>query len=1569
MAVGYEARARVTADMSGFVAASRQAAREGKAFADALRDLNAELLTTQRMATRTATAMQGFSQHMQQSNRTQSQGATSAGQLTRAMQQGADAYNAASLAAHLQANAQQKAAAATQQQTQAQQQQNQQTQVSTGNLRAMAREMERLERQQNTLNQVQRENGHLTAQQSQALTTVSNRLTELRDRYGNLTREQRETVDVSRQLAQAQRSVSEAQSSMTRFAREAVTEQRELAKAQENAAQSSRVAESHLRSMGREMEQLTSQRRDLMLLQRQNGQLNRDETRALGTLDERIQSLREEYARLSSAQRSVVLSTQDMVRAQGTISSGMASVSRHAREVAAEQRAMDRAAADLEGGLWGLRSAVGDVSGAMAGMAAAGALATAALWENYSVQEMAIAQISRVSQATALELSQITGAAREMSTEIPLAFAELAEISMLGSQVGVSNAALSQFTETVALFAATSEISADETATLMARIMEMTQMPETEVTNLGSAVAYLGSNSTATDKEILVTTESIATMTTQAGFGAEATIGLASAMASLRIRPELARGAAQRVFLQIQQAATGAGVEMEKLSEITGMSQQAMEEMVNSNFEEFFLRVMEGLSGMKNQAGGLVPILREIGILNTRDADVVARLAGNYDLLAEQLDGAHTAFADGTYLYAESDRIFSTLTAKVQILSNTFSNFMYSAAESLAPLATTLVEAATALVQFLDDADMAPLVGGAAVALAAAGAVGALAASVGFAYQGILGFQGLLSLWRQRALQTSVANGALTASNTSVAASSGTAAASASAAAAANARTATTAGVSAVANTGLAASFRATAVAAAAFAAANPVTAVITLGAAMLGTAAALDVFSDESAKAEAELMSAHEAHITAAGGAVGLKQAIDADTESWREAREEAQLLVGQLDNNTSAWSRQAQSLMENSAYRVSASQEMSEADRIAAEEAEALTRNQRDLAMELGTVTQETDPAAGALQGLAQSEREAAQAGVEADNSIGKVNQSMEAATTAAHDNMYAVGLATRQWAALSLESAALESGILETDAAFQAFRDTGADLGVALTKELVNAGDGADYLRSMAAQAREELSGWDAVAFGLNEFTANMVWPDWRPFTTDAEAAADSLDYMADNLDATTLSMQEATRQTELLGDEIIRLPDGTQATTAQLMEFTGANMEAAVSAEALDMEISSLGISVEDMNEAFTSFMDPLAAWTEAQSEANDKATEANEEFAKLGTDATVNFDTFLTNLEEMSKAQMSWAQNLLDIADEVPPEVLSGLAEMGVDGAAILQGLVDANDKQVDRFVELWSQGSGMATEEFSLMFGDFITQAYESGDTGGAEFVNTLMAKVAEGDISFTEAVDQMTAYAEEQFQNADTTNTPTLENTEAIRELSALIRRIEFDIRNADDTVEPSLDTSSVWSQLSRFATSLGNWVRNNLSFNIDLGIDASDVPLVRPEGYADGGWIGGTGGPREDKVPLWGSRGEFMVNAWSAARYGPELEWINNQQPGGVANRSVPDFVPDNIMSARQTAPAFLMSRTPADVMGAMRSAAHNAGPKTIINITNHYPKAEATSVTTNRTLAYAAALDGLG
>jgi hypothetical protein len=170
---------------------------------------------------------------------------------------------------------------------------------------------------------------------------------------------------------------------------------------------------------------------------------------------------------------------------------------------------------------------------------------------------------------------------------------------------------------------------------------------------------------------------------------------------------------------------------------------------------------------------------------------------------------------------------------------------------------------------------------------------------------------------------------------------------------------------------------------------------------------------------------------------------------------------------------------------------------------------------------------------------------------------------------------------------------------------------------------------------------------------------------------------------------------------------------------------------------------------------------------------------------------------------------------------------------------------------------------------------------------------------------------------------------------------------------------VKPQVNTQSAWQKFKSFVSRV-----------LNTKISPTIIPrLTTPTGFRDGGWIGGPGGPRQDLVPLMASPGEFIVNARAAGMFARELEWMNAQGNGGSsAGDQVPNFVPDNIMDLPQTSPSSVQMMMPEGLEAAMRTNSVASGPRMVINVYNTYPQAEPTSTTINRSLVYAAALDGV-
>lgn len=1386
---------------------------------------------------------------------------------------------------------------------------------SVSSLQSLGKELDRLEQQQRPFNALIQEGATLTNEQIAAYDLLEDRVRQINNQMDSLSQAQREIVEESRQMAAA-----------TRLSGQAT---REL-----NAT--TQVSENHIKSLVREYMQLESQQEIYNDLTRRGINLTQQQQDSFDTLSDRMQAITREISGYSQQQRELANQTFLLARAQEQARTTSQllneSVQQSTRFFDHVVDAIDQEASEL----FALNALLTDVEQSLNGVGMAAINMVTEMGRVFSVQEMATAHLARVTQDSDAEVGQLANTIQDLSERIPVPFDELARIGVLGAQVGIADENMTDFIETVSLFSATTDVAEDQAALLFARIVQMTNIEETQIRNLGAAVSELGSNSAATEQEILTTIESIGTVTTQAGLSKEAILGLGSALASLRVRPELARGAAQRAIFDLQQTAIGATEGMDRLAEIVGVSREELARLSQVDTEEFFFRVLEGLNGMLNSGENLIPVLREIGITNTRDADTVARLAGNYQLLQDSVDLATESFSQATFLQEESSRLFDTMTTRVQLLRNAFMNFISDAFSAIAPFVSQLAEAATAAIQFLDSIGAAPLVGWGAAVTAVVGTLALLGGGIAAAARGILALRNVvttvttaLASYRTTALTAGTATTGMATSMNTAAASSG--------------RFATAATVAGTAVRGLV----------------RGIALFTGVGAVLAGAVTAFQALSSAIGDSNEALLDAQQSNLQAAGGMEALQTALREDTEAWKEAQRasiESSVAMEDTARNAVGYARM---IGDANTYRLETTRDVAEATKEEQEETANSARNNLWFQEQIRGSTE-------ALRGR-REEMEGDTSTI--DENISKqesLRDTINENTDAFDRQTVAIGDATREVAAGSLEAAFMETNIAQTTEAMQELRDTGVDFGAALTMEMGDAGDGVEYLDNRIAALNAQIgpleNEWAGVANSVEAITFGMV--DWR---TSTQQASDALISMRDNLEATRLTIDEALQAQNLFGNETIVLGENVSFTEKELQEMKA-------TAALMDLEIKGLGMTLGDLRDTFTEFVDPLQAWEDAQEEANQAVIDANEDITSLAEDADVSFGSYLDNLEEMRRNQMNWARNLLNIADEVPPAVLADLAAMGRDGADIVAGLVNATDEETDRFIELWKSAGSDVLDEFVAVYSDFLQKSATAGNEGGQEFADNILAQLAEGSISFKEAINELTDYAEEEFDESDPTTEPEVDGNRAQRQMVHLLQQIRnFQARSNDAAVtRPSVETRGFWDEITSWWSSVANWFAER-SVTIPLsaggggGGDLGGLVGV-PQAFSEGGWVRGRGGSTEDKNPALLSDDEFVVRASRAQEFGPLLEWINNSRGSGNTELLTPNFVPNDIIEMPRR-PLNTMDTMPNDVFHGRSDGRMEPQEKIIVNVNNQYPQAEPTSTTVNRALAHAAALNGLG
>jgi TP901 family phage tail tape measure protein len=256
----------------------------------------------------------------------------------------------------------------------------------------------------------------------------------------------------------------------------------------------------------------------------------------------------------------------------------------------------------------------------------------------------------------------------DLSQDIPVGFADLAQIATLAGQLNVATEVVDEFTSTVARFSATTDVTIDATATAFGRLDQLVDGVNGQFEKLGSSILKVGVNAVATESDIIAISAQIASVANIAGFSAAELVGFSSALASVGTRPELARGTFTRLFTEIQQAVAGGG---EKLDNFARIANQSSDEFALAwgagSGPEQVIAILEGLN---NAGAGADGALRQLGITSVRDVPTLLKLAQGIEEVKTQMDFAKIGFIEGTELQDQYSVITATLNERVEVLKN-----------------------------------------------------------------------------------------------------------------------------------------------------------------------------------------------------------------------------------------------------------------------------------------------------------------------------------------------------------------------------------------------------------------------------------------------------------------------------------------------------------------------------------------------------------------------------------------------------------------------------------------------------------------------------------------------------------------------------------------------------------------------------------------------------------------------------------------------------------------------------------------------------------------------------------
>ena len=286
--------------------------------------------------------------------------------------------------------------------------------------------------------------------------------------------------------------------------------------------------------------------------------------------------------------------------------------------------------------------------------------------------ESAFTGVRKTVDATEEDYARLSDGILEMSERMPTAATEIAGVMEVAGQLGVRGVEnLLGFTETMVMLGDTTNLTAADAATSLARVMNIMGTSEGDVSKFGSTIVALGNNYATTESEIVAMTNRLAAGAKLAGFTEAETMALATAMSSVGIEAEAGGTAMTQTFNAIEKAVAKGGENLDAFASVAGMTAGEFADAWETAPAQALQSFITGLGQLDENGGNTVLTLDELGLTGIRQSNMLKSLGSASELLGDALDTANVAWGENSALTDEAEQRYATFASQLSMFLNT----------------------------------------------------------------------------------------------------------------------------------------------------------------------------------------------------------------------------------------------------------------------------------------------------------------------------------------------------------------------------------------------------------------------------------------------------------------------------------------------------------------------------------------------------------------------------------------------------------------------------------------------------------------------------------------------------------------------------------------------------------------------------------------------------------------------------------------------------------------------------------------------------------------------------------
>lgn len=347
--------------------------------------------------------------------------------------------------------------------------------------------------------------------------------------------------------------------------------------------------------------------------------------------------------------------------------------------------------------------------------------------------ETAFTGVRKTVDGSDAEIASLGNELRNLARTLPATHEEIAAVAEAAGQLGIKRQDIAGFTKVMVDLGETTNLSAEEAATALAKFSNIMGVSAKDVDRLGATLVALGNDGASTEKDIIDMGLRIAGAGHQIGLTADQVLALASAMSSVGIEAEAGGTAISTVMVRMASVVNAGGAELDAFAKVAGESAGVFAAKFKTDASGALIEFIQGLGRMQKSGQDVFGTLDTLSLADVRVRDTLLRAAGASDLFTKSLQVGARGWAENTALTDEANKRYETTASKIRVAGNQIKDALIDVGATVIPVVSSITQGASDLTRAFQNLpgplkEIVTWVGLAAAGITVIGGVGAIAA-------------------------------------------------------------------------------------------------------------------------------------------------------------------------------------------------------------------------------------------------------------------------------------------------------------------------------------------------------------------------------------------------------------------------------------------------------------------------------------------------------------------------------------------------------------------------------------------------------------------------------------------------------------------------------------------------------------------------------------------------------------------------------------------------------------------------------------------------------------------------